>query len=480
MTTQPNRELNDEQIRSLMDGSGDGDIMPEQVRQRAGRQLAALRQKMDEREERAQEKAAAKASRPWLRPAFALRWAAAVALLLIAALAALELMPWGRGNLAFAQVIEQVRRFRPYSFTQVFEPQWGRARTERIKYQSLTLRRQERQDGTINVVDLGSAPVRILTLDPAHKKAELETLAGSRATRDPDLLALMEQMARHPQQDLGRKQIEGRLAQGFQFNDPHNQWTVWADVKTRLPLRVELFHPQPGNKITMTEFRFDERFDPTLFSLTPPAGYALTQKTTPSDLGQPEKSPKTPSPAKAGSTPTSATANAAPFRPRAYTQRVEMGGRTAPPERMLYLTASRRRQESPSGAIAIFDMSSPTVRMLTLDPAKKLATLTTMDGRGPIRDPDLLAMSRQLQNGTEKKLGEKKIGGRPARGFRAELPGNAMEFWLDVQTQLPVEVTITHTNSGRKILLSDFDWNPKLDKALFDTKIPPPGYTLQQ
>lgn len=488
-----------------------------------------------------------------------------------------------RPTLAFADVLKQIRTFRPYSYTETIKSAGEPDFSEHVLYWSLSRRRQERPDGTIIIFDLGSKPVRSLTLRPDMKLAVEKTLTGFSPTQDPNLLQILAEIKDGKEEPLGVREMEGRQATGFHLHQPESDWTVWADTRTGLPVRVELGQPSLGRTIVMSGFKFDEQFDETLFSTTAPAGYHVQKiesseiNATEQDLLEglravarfmdgkfpavfeveglrellrrpnqpdaelkelatktrhalryiemlklfykvkdltyqgggvklgdaaapimwwlpqgtdkyrviygdlsardvtPDKRPK------ANKAAAQLQAQAAPeaFHPYSFTQTVVMDNGSSSSERLMYLNLSRRRQVSSDGAIAIFDMSRKDILMLQLQPAQKKASLKTIPGRGPAKDPDLVAMVSRMQGGTEQDLGTRVIGGRQGRGFHAALPGNDFKVWVDQESGRPLLIELTHVGEGKKLIMSDFRFNETYDESLFSTA-PPAGYTLEK
>ena len=74
---------------------------------------------------------------------------------------------------------------------------------------------------------------------------------------------------------LGRKEIDGRAVVGFRTHNNMLDMTVWADLQTARPVRIELYLPSYDSRGVMSNFRYDMELDPSLFSLEPPAGYTI-------------------------------------------------------------------------------------------------------------------------------------------------------------------------------------------------------------
>ena len=75
-------------------------------------------------------------------------------------------------------------------------------------------------------------------------------------------------------EQLPDREVEGRIAVGFQATGSQGEITVWADPETLLPIRLEQIHM--GLNIVCTNFQFDIELDPSLFSTDIPAGYTIS------------------------------------------------------------------------------------------------------------------------------------------------------------------------------------------------------------
>ena len=73
-------------------------------------------------------------------------------------------------------------------------------------------------------------------------------------------------------EQLGEKEIDGRMAIGFRASGPDGEVTVWADPKTALPIRMEQKWRQM--RFVCTDFQFDVELDESLFSMEIPEGYS--------------------------------------------------------------------------------------------------------------------------------------------------------------------------------------------------------------
>ncbi len=77
-------------------------------------------------------------------------------------------------------------------------------------------------------------------------------------------------------EQLGEKEIDGRIATGFRARNPDGEITVWADTQTALPIRIEQQWGQM--QFVYTDFQFDIEMDESLFSMEIPEGYSELPK----------------------------------------------------------------------------------------------------------------------------------------------------------------------------------------------------------
>jgi len=81
--------------------------------------------------------------------------------------------------------------------------------------------------------------------------------------------------------ELGRKQLDGKEVVGFFARypkaDPYIDITIWADVDTKLPVRIETNTETKEGQIRRVtkNMKFDIPLEEDLFSMEVPAGYAV-------------------------------------------------------------------------------------------------------------------------------------------------------------------------------------------------------------
>ena len=179
-------------------------------------------------------------------------------------------------GVAWADVLEQISEVRPYACRMTFDFDGDRPdHSYRVFRKNLSVRREERDDGSIYIYDMSQKPVKTLVLYPDKKIAREEVLLDRGPLKDPDLLRMIAGRQNGMEEDLGLSEINGRTVKGFHSPDEHNEFTVWADVETNLPVRVELRQSSSGRTIIMEDFEFVVEFDESLFDTTAPEDYAV-------------------------------------------------------------------------------------------------------------------------------------------------------------------------------------------------------------
>jgi hypothetical protein len=178
-------------------------------------------------------------------------------------------------NVTFATVQEQIRTFRPYACSQTIQYDGKSPDTKRLMYLSFSRRREIRSDGSIWVFDMSEKPLRRLILCPDKKRAQEMTITDMEPAKDPDLLRIIGKRKDGAEEELGIKQIDGRTVKGFHSPGKLNDFTIWADVETQLPVYVKVRQDGLKRTIIGEDFEFDVDFDPSLFSTTSPEGYSV-------------------------------------------------------------------------------------------------------------------------------------------------------------------------------------------------------------
>jgi len=178
-------------------------------------------------------------------------------------------------SLAWAEVAEQISSHTKYKCRQrVVREQGPQVPTMQVYHLNLQQRRQEVEDGSIHIIDMRGTDAITVELYPDQKKAVVTKIIGTGTRRDPDVIDMVKRFEQESTEKLGTKKQNGKILHGFRHQpNEHNDFTVWVDAKTKLPVEIELKHLQRGQTIFMDDFEFDFELDPSAFSTDVPDGY---------------------------------------------------------------------------------------------------------------------------------------------------------------------------------------------------------------
>jgi len=216
-------------------------------------------------------------------------------------------------SVAWSQVVEQLNNYTKYKCRQrVVREQGPQIPTMQVYHLNLQQRRQEVEDGSIHIIDMRSENPVTVELYPDQKKAIVTNILGFGPKKDPDIIEMVKRFEQQSTERLGTKKVNGKTLQGFRHQpNEYNDFTVWVDPTTKLPVEIELKHPQRGQTIYMDQFEFDFDLDESAFSTEVPAGYEV--KTVVHDYRPVEQKEISPEDLRAGLTHTAYTVEKLPW-----------------------------------------------------------------------------------------------------------------------------------------------------------------------
>jgi len=204
---------------------------------------------------------------------------AAAAVVVVAALVGLPSLvgPLVGGTITFAEVIQPLLYARTVVVDTIIGPdETGPAFHDVVKGSRIRRTVSDRND--VAIIDLDEG--RLLALDPQSGSAAYVDIRGPIQEGTRSYLGLVREIVTRlsdrpdlPVQNLGRQEIDGRAALGFQVSEENTQLTIWADPQTGLPTRIEVLQGQSFTILKNIEF--DVPVDDSLISMDVPAGYTL-------------------------------------------------------------------------------------------------------------------------------------------------------------------------------------------------------------
>ena len=215
----------------------------------------------------------------------------AASLLFIAGTATLLTLAIKTPSSAFGQALKQLREARSMSYvglitvqgqqqpirTRVFVAEDGRKRQE------METPVIGKPGGVVTIFD-AAGKIRIVLIENSklalvHDQAKTERgkIVG------PGFLAWLQTLKKlgdKPDKELGQKELEGKRVTGFVATQGTFTFTMWVDSATGKIVRIENNSPVNGADyhVVMTDFRFNEKLDDSLFSFAVPAGYKVRQQ----------------------------------------------------------------------------------------------------------------------------------------------------------------------------------------------------------
>ncbi|MFZ1935633.1 MAG: hypothetical protein WCB27_25680 [Thermoguttaceae bacterium] len=167
-----------------------------------------------------------------------------------------------------------------------------------------------------------------------------------------------------------------------------------------------------------------------------------------------------------------------------FKMEIQVEGQPSQKLKVTFLAPDHIRQDLAGGVANIVDFHKG--KIVSLDPKSKRATVfsfVNMPKENQPMNPIAQLRSQLIEaeknpDAKRESLGEKKIDGRQAVGYRFTSPAQVLTIWGDAKTALPLRVESTIKLIPKTATTwTDFQFDVPVDESLFDTQTPP-GYTL--
>ncbi len=196
---------------------------------------------------------------------------AAAAVIIIAVILGLNFIGGpSKSGIVFADVVQRIRKARTVTFTTEVQLGQQTMRFENVRKEP-GLKRTVAGD-TVMISDLTQK--KAIFINHSKKQYSERDLENVPAGQTQDFFEHMRALPDRANEVLAKKEMDGRMVQGFCVSELGIDATFWIDVQTGDLVRVEGQFPNaPNTLIVGTDFKFDVELDDALFSLTPPDGY---------------------------------------------------------------------------------------------------------------------------------------------------------------------------------------------------------------
>ncbi len=200
----------------------------------------------------------------------------------LAAVLGLSLFGGGGAGKVYARAVSQLHKAQTLTYSMVTKTGMENMPTVRMDVAFKNMGdtcfiRTATADGYITVAQTIGHKIKGIGIVPVarnYAKFEMENLPDDPA-KDP--WAMVEALRALPAQAdeaLGRREVDGRMLDGFRVREADTVTTLWIDPASGRPARVELEFPSaPGMNVIMSDFQLDADLADSFFSLEPPEGY---------------------------------------------------------------------------------------------------------------------------------------------------------------------------------------------------------------
>jgi hypothetical protein len=220
-------------------------------------------------------------------------WFAAAAAVVIAVLAFSVLLETpGGGGVVWAEVITRIDDAKDFVCRRI-EKRTGDEDLEMVEYRSSVhgLRQDIYESGVLQAVQYivpdEKKMYALIHRDRAYVKSELTDEQVMEIARQSIATELVKSFREHEHRKLGRRRIEGVMAEGIEITDTSDwksmfdeaEWRLWVDVKTQWPVRIELEGTAAEGSVRKTIVLKDFHWNATLtaddFAFEIPKDYKL-------------------------------------------------------------------------------------------------------------------------------------------------------------------------------------------------------------
>lgn len=208
---------------------------------------------------------------------------AVAAVVALAAILGLSLFVGDGAGRTYARVVDQLHNAHTLTFGVITRTGVESMPTVRVDYayRDTGQIRTTTADGYITVLETTAAGARGISLVPPTKSYIVFEVTGAPKDTANDPWATVERLRALPteaSERLGRREMDGRMLDGFVAREDDATTTVWVDPQNSQLVRAEVeFANAPGMSMTLTDFQFDVVLDDSFFSLQPPAEYTPVQ-----------------------------------------------------------------------------------------------------------------------------------------------------------------------------------------------------------
>lgn len=180
---------------------------------------------------------------------------------------------------AYAQVVKELRNARTVVFTLINQVNGETLKTD-MAYKEPNLLRSSTAEGYVAIFNRSSGKVMsIVPTGRFYTIGEIKGLAWRDGKSPFESIESMKNLPAKADEELGTKEIDGVVTEGYRVKQGDAVKDIWIDSKTKDLVQVELkFASAPGMNKIIKNIKFDVELDDSLFNMTPPEGYRLANE----------------------------------------------------------------------------------------------------------------------------------------------------------------------------------------------------------
>ena len=213
---------------------------------------------------------------------------AAALMIAVAAIGIVWLLGGGSSNVAYADLVDPLLNAKTATFNISLRSNGKDVPVAKAFVNGSAMRMEMSKDGRSQIDITDAAKRQTLSLNPQTKQAMLIHTKGAPANGES--AGMLEEVRKFltpandqpgtKRESLGEQQVDGQNLVGYRVTSPAMAVEIWGDPKTLLPnLLIQRMAAFPSAETRMSDFKFDVKLDPSLFSFDPPAGYKVTEQT---------------------------------------------------------------------------------------------------------------------------------------------------------------------------------------------------------
>lgn len=198
---------------------------------------------------------------------------AVAAVLILFVIGLFSLRSGSRSGAAFALAIDGIIKARTVTYViTTHAPGSPDVRMENAYKEPGLLRSEGKKAGVVSIADMRTHKMILIM---KNTKQYAESQLTSQSVLKINFIDSLRQLADEQGTPIGEKKIDGRPARGFRASRSGVRYDIWVDTTNNRIVRIDsTLENTPEVTSVISEIRYDQPLDDSLFSMTPPKDYS--------------------------------------------------------------------------------------------------------------------------------------------------------------------------------------------------------------